>query len=197
LAWNGCRAEAEQIAVMAMTFLRACGLDGGRPCGEAVHESPEGPVVVPAAAAGYGLDRPAQEEVVALPPVVEWGIALRPRRAVAVLSEVFAPDEGSRPRAVGVWGPPGAGKSTIALELARIARLHGFVPIAVRLIGREVPSDLLAARTLFLIDDESAGGWEAMLDASRRSARAHVLLLTARHRSAGVDGVAPDSMLAA
>ena len=41
----------------------------------------------------------------------------------------------SQPQIVCLWGPGGSGKTTALLELARIARRNGFVPISVRLIG--------------------------------------------------------------
>jgi DNA-binding NtrC family response regulator len=197
-AWKGGGAEADAAAHLAVTFLRACGLAVGRVRPESVRESSDRPVILPDDAAGYqddvAMQKPRGQSGLSLEAC---GLSLQPRRAVAILSELFDLEEVGRPRVAALWGPRGAGKSTAAIELARTARLHGFVPVAVRLLTSTVYVDALEGRSLFLIDDESAGGWPALLEMSRRSPRSHVLLLLDRHDIAAVDSVALDRFPAA
>ena len=58
------------------------------------------------------------------------------RRADAVVADLFASLDGSRPHIISIWGPPGSGRTTAALRAARVARLNGFVPIGVPLLNQ-------------------------------------------------------------
>jgi hypothetical protein len=105
------------------------------------------------------------------------------RRSITALAELFDDTTGCRPRVVSLFGPPGAGKTTAIGELARVARMNGLVPVSAALLASPL-ADVLAGRTLFVIDDDSEGrGWSALLAWTMRSPRPHVLLF------AGVDDV--------
>src|SRR5437016_2377917 len=73
------------------------------------------------------------------------------RPAVAAFGELFERPDSIRPRIAALWGPVGAGKGTVVTALARIARRHGFVPVAARVLAT-FGSDL-SGRSLFVIDD--------------------------------------------
>jgi DNA-binding NtrC family response regulator/tetratricopeptide (TPR) repeat protein len=121
-------------------------------------------------------------------PVDEFGILKIQRRAVAILGELLEPTDNLRPRIAALWGPEGAGKRTALLDLARIARLHGFVPLSAALASTY--GQRLAGRSLLLVDSTSGNlGWSALLDASLRTPRPHVLLFVGRCEIPGVDGV--------
>ena len=58
----------------------------------------------------------------------------------------------SRPHVASLWGPRGSGKRTAVGEIARVARLHGFVPIAARLVESRC-AELWRGRSLLVIGD--------------------------------------------
>jgi transcriptional regulator with GAF, ATPase, and Fis domain/tetratricopeptide (TPR) repeat protein len=131
----------------------------------------------------------------------ECGILKIERPAVAALGELLEPSDDLRPRIAALWGPDGAGKHSALLDLARIARLHGFVPLSAPLawtFGRR-----LVGRSLLLIDSTNQNhGWSALLEASLRTPRPHVLLFVGKDEIRGVDGVrleplATDALVAA
>ena len=120
-----------------------------------------------------------------------YGMAPHQRHAVAAIAELFEAngDRGCGPRVVSLCGAAGTGKTTVVAELARVARLNGFVPVSGRLIGVGSVAALLRGRTLFLIDDDAGGGWTALLSASLVSARPHVMVIAGREDIPRVDVV--------
>ena len=109
---------------------------------------------------------------------------------VAALAEMFHASVGGRPHVASLWGPRGAGKQVIAGELARIARLQGFVPVAARLLGSR-QAELWRGRSLFVIAetaDETA--WCAFLSAAMTEPQPHVLLLVGEDECRSVSGIA-------
>jgi DNA-binding NtrC family response regulator/tetratricopeptide (TPR) repeat protein len=117
-------------------------------------------------------------------------LTLIDRRGVAALAELFDATADCRPRAVSLFGPPGAGKTTAIGELARAARLNGFVPVSAALLTFPL-TEALAGRTLFVIDDDSQGsGWAALMTWTMRSPRPHVVLFTGVEEMPSAQGVA-------
>jgi len=79
-------------------------------------------------------------------------------------------------------------------ELARTARMQGFVPIASRLIATRY-AGVCRGRSLFIVHDcQSASGWSAFLKAALTSAQAHVLLLVGVDEARGIDGISLDRL---
>ena len=110
------------------------------------------------------------------------------RPAVAALGEIFERPDSIRPRITALWGPEGAGKGTVVSALARIARLHGFVPVAAHLLSRFAPD--LSGRSLFVIDDgDQREGWSVLLHAASGSCRPHVLLFVGLEEPRSLDGI--------
>ncbi|HVC20837.1 MAG TPA: sigma 54-interacting transcriptional regulator [Vicinamibacterales bacterium] len=119
--------------------------------------------------------------------------------AVAVLDE--AGRYASGPEWIVVRGPHGSGRTTVLGQLAREARIRGYVPVRASLLADErrpgcplTPADLrtlLAGRHLCVIADEEAPDGSRVPDvlaralplAGRLGARAHVALI------AGLDGL--------
>ncbi len=193
--WAGARAQAETMAERAAVFLRACGLTPGRSTLDAVRWSQNGAVVLLDADAGYPADTEPDAPALALD---DHGFVVEERGPVQALAELFE-DDGVRARVAGIWGAPGAGKSTIIGEVARVARLNGFVPVAVRWLDQAASGGLLRGRSLLLIDDDARGDgteWSRLLDASMRSPRPHVLLLAGVEDVPGMDGVALERVAA-
>ncbi len=149
--WRGATGEAARTLGATSQYLRACGLtdDGGT--APDVHERGGRAVIVPSEQSRYARDRAAStghappsalvEPPEAL-PLDNCGICTINRRADAVLADLFAALGGSRPHIVSMWGPPGSGRTTAALHAAGVARLHGFVPIGVRVLN-QIAGDLI------------------------------------------------------
>ncbi len=122
----------------------------------------------------------------------DCGLELAPRRVVANIAELFVHTCGARPRAVALWGPPGTGVETAVHDLARIARIHGFIPLRPSMIDTWTTdiATFVHGRSLCLIVDEgSAEGWARLVEWSLRSPMPHVLLFVARREVPLVDGL--------
>ena len=186
--WRGPAREAEASCARAATVLRACGLVSGPLTPTSVRSSRRGPVVLPVAEAGYPSSCCPDEEPGDL-RLEDRAITGLQRRAVAAISELFERSCGTRPHVAALWGPAGAGTHTAIDDLARMARLRGFVPVAARVLPAF--SDRLRGRSLFVID---AGGrrlgWSVLLGAAAASPRPHVLLFVGREEVPTVDGIA-------
>ncbi|HEY7791708.1 MAG TPA: sigma 54-interacting transcriptional regulator, partial [Vicinamibacterales bacterium] len=103
---------------------------------------------------------------------------------------------GSRPAVVTLTGPPASGKSTAMAQIAREARVRGYVPVCVALLAAharaaKLPGDWkdhLAGRHLLVIDDPPADAQtvaRALVVASAISARAHVIVTTGLRAGSG------------
>ncbi len=185
--WTGARDDIESVSETATAFLRAAGMSVGTDLGGAVHHGPCGPVVVPDTGTGYpnGSDEPVGLSLL----IKGRALSLIPRPAVAALGEMAEHGDRTRSRIAVLWGPAGSGKAVAVQELARIARINGFVPIASRLL--EAPyADLWQGRSLFIMAaGDTASAWSAALQSALRSPRPHVVLIVRESEQRGVDGV--------
>ncbi len=160
--WAGAAAEAEAIGRAASSFLHACGLTDGSDRALTVQDVDGRPVVRPSADAGYPCS-PGAGDASPLFPLENCGILRIERPAVSAIAELFDEPSGGedrRPQVVGIWGPEGSGKTTAVLDLARVARLKGHVPLAVRLLNSPL-AEAIVGRSVFLIDDDDCGGISA------------------------------------
>jgi DNA-binding NtrC family response regulator/tetratricopeptide (TPR) repeat protein len=184
--WQGGRAAAAQAIGQAAAFLRANALTEGTLSMQAVRRRGDRAVVVPSVDMGYDAEP-------AMPPVdltlAACGLAIANRRAADAVAELFTHLGPWRARAVALWAPPGGGLGTSIEDLARTARLNGYVPLSSRLVESEVLG-LLAGRSLFLIDRAgAAGAWRRVVDITLRAPGPHVLLLAGREEIAHVHGL--------
>ena len=189
--WDRPASHAESICARASSVLLAAGLSAGSASASSVRHSPFGAIVLPDDGAGYpcGQLEPAHLAL----PIEERGILALERRAVAAIGELFERAEGPRPRIAAMWGPEGAGKSTAVVELARRARLHGFVPLLARLVPTF--ANQLAGRSLFVISDAERGlGWTGLLRAALAAGRPHILMFVGREEVPSVDGIGLDPL---
>ena len=198
--WSGARTRAERVVGAASSFWRACALTVGGCSSARVHQETGRPLVLPDGDTGYPCD-PRRENVPSDEAIEHCGILHVERRAESAIAELLDGALAPRPQVVALWGPEGAGKTSVILELARVARMRGFVPLSVRLFGAPW-ADLAGGRTLFLIDDGASIGWKSLLDASIRSPRPHVLVFAGVEEVRAVQGLAlerlsPDALMAA
>jgi DNA-binding NtrC family response regulator/tetratricopeptide (TPR) repeat protein len=181
--WRGPDARSEAVRGGASAVLRACGLSAGS-C--SVRNWSGGPVVVPDGESGYSCER-GDGDARDLSLQIR-AISAIERRAVAAIGELFERGSGTRPHVTSLWGPEGAGKGTAIDDLARMARLHGFVPVAARVLSEW--GDRLRGRSLFVIDDDKLRlGWRVLLGAALASPRPHVLLFVGAEEVPSVEGI--------
>jgi len=192
--WSGAGAEAERARDLARRFFIASGLSTGSDSLDCVRAGLNGAAWLPDASAGYPCE--ADENALADTPLDARAVLVIGRRAAAPLAEMFHTAAGPRPHIAALWGPPGSGKTVLVRQLARVARVNGFVPVAARLAGgRHAP--LWHGRSLFIIDDGPAGAaWSAMLDRATRTPYPHVLLIVRVDEQRTVDGVSMDRLAA-
>jgi DNA-binding NtrC family response regulator len=186
---NGCGGD-RAVVDSASAFLRANGLTTFGPS-PVVYLCGQARVVIPDAGCGYEASAPA--EPLHPPSLGVCGMRLIERQPVSRLAEAFAHSFGARSRAVSLWGPAGSGVTTAVRELARAARLQGFVPINAG--GTRHAAPLVSGRTLFLIADSgSSRGWRVLLEWLMRSARPHVVLFAGPNEVPHLDGLPLDAL---
>jgi len=183
--WGGSAAEAGDAASRVAQLLARRGLTSGALGAESVWEDRRRPVVIPHEASGYEegdsrierMDDPAGGELLAVEIVA--------RRSVLAICDVFGVPA-RRPRALALWGSAGSGLDTALLDIARAARVNGYVPVASGLDPRIAA--LAAGRTRLLIArSDAAEGWISLLQCLMGSARPHVLLFCGEESAEGVE----------
>lgn len=174
-AWSGgddarVGREASAAAEQAAACLGASGLHSGQ--GGAAVLDGGAIVIVPDAAAGYGVGDVAGA---GLAPLASYGIALIPRPSLEVVAEWLG-HAAPYARAMSVWGAAGAGIDTVLLQIARLARLQGLVPLCPRAATDDVRRSLRGRSVLVMARDHAEDGWRLFLDLSVQSRRRHLLL---------------------
>ena len=186
-AFGGPRHQVRSIAAAASRFFHFAGLTMEVTGPTAIHEGLEGGVLVPGEGTGYpdGSAVPKRDTLT----VDDCGLRIAPRAAVWTLSEMLQNGEQRRPHMAVLWGPRGSGRATAALELARIARTNGFVPVAGPLLDGRYDA-LLKGRSLFVtVNDAGHESWDTFVQTAIRWPRAHACLLLSDHESSLVDSV--------
>jgi DNA-binding NtrC family response regulator len=192
--WAGAAEVSASIRNRVKQFLGAAGLSAGPLAAACVRTSDDGTArVLPEAGTGYTQEPdPGAAET----PLRLRGLGAIERRAVSVLSEMFAGIGGCRPHVAALSGLPGSGKRVVVRELARIARMHGFVPVASRLVASRY-AEMCRGRSLFVIGDEGDNNrWPAFVDVAVRDAQPHVLLMVGNGECRSIDSVRLDRVTA-
>jgi transcriptional regulator with GAF, ATPase, and Fis domain len=183
--WNGAPHAATAACAGAQAFLSAAGLGSDTLTIDSVRVAADGgALVLPDAGTGYPCPPwPIPETM----PLEARGLEVIERRELAALAEMFDA-VGSRPHVASVWGPRGSGRRRAVAEVARAARLRGFVPVAAHLVGSRY-ADLWRGRSLLVIGTAGDGCWSAFLDTALADAQPHVLLIVGEVECRSVDGV--------
>jgi DNA-binding NtrC family response regulator/tetratricopeptide (TPR) repeat protein len=186
-AWRGAPDAARAIRERAMRFLRAMHLSVGADHHAGVRVSRRGMGLwLPDTGTGYPVDGDDTETLL---PLVEHGLRLIDRPAVAALADAVRTQSGSRSPVASLWGARESGKRSALAAIAREARLAGFVPVAIELVGSAF-APLWHGRSVLLIAAGAASPpWSALLRMSLQTAQPHVLLVVAETECRGVDGV--------
>jgi len=185
-AWGGAAAIASSACSDVSVFLAAVGLTPGALAPGSVRASADG-VALLLPEAGTGYPHTPQENAATM-PLTARALNFIDRPGLAALEEMFDA-VGSRPHVASLWGPRGSGRRTAVGEIARAARLRGFVPIAAPLVESRC-AELWRGRSLLVIggaeDDRS---WSAFLDTAVGDVRPHALLIVGEEECRRVDGI--------
>ncbi|MEO8257343.1 MAG: sigma-54 dependent transcriptional regulator [Acidobacteriota bacterium] len=191
--WRGSAARSEAVLRSATVVLRACGLSESAWPTNLVRTGAGGPIVVPNAGSGYPGEPDDGNSSERLLPLPFHAVSTIERPAVAAISELFERGSGTRPHVTSQWGPSGAGRRTALDDLARAARLRGFVPVAARVLLEW--ADRLRGRSLFVIDGEELRlGWRVLLGAALTSPRPHVMVFVGTEEVPSVEGIGLDPL---
>ena len=183
--WSGSPDAGAQARERAQAFLRACGLSI-----EAVGDARLGtldsrPVVVPGAAAGYECSEAATDEEIAALPLDALGIVVAPSHDARDLNDAFEERRGGRSLILALGGETDAHLAVSCRQLARSARLSGFVPVAARAV--EMFASLLSGRSVCLwIDARVADRWRPWLTLHLQSRRPHVGVFVGAHATPAI-----------
>jgi DNA-binding NtrC family response regulator/tetratricopeptide (TPR) repeat protein len=143
----------------AVAFLRDCGLVAPRPMRRIAFEGR--PALIPFAGnlreAGERARAKAPPSVARRPSCIP-GLVLQPRPVTRQVVEMLETGQNGEPRCVQLEAAEGDGVETVLREIAREARLRGFVPLSTAVFagggGGEAWLDLLAKRHLLVIHRE-------------------------------------------
>ena len=120
-----------------------------------------------------------------------FGIVLQPRRALLALEEALDDVRPGGPAVLAIEGETGAGLRTAWLHLARLARLHGYLPLSAAVLG-SAPWLIAALRErhlCVLVDRAAAGSLATAARLAARlgveSARRHIVMRFERTPAAG------------
>ena len=184
--WEGAETVARAVRRSVSAFLRATRMAASDPELD-VRVRNGAPVAVPAMqeAVATATDEPDSAAM----PIDMRGLMALDAAPLAALAEMFRALGGPRLQAAAVWGPSGAGKSWLIRQLARLARISGFIPVSIRRFD-SAERTLWQGRSLFVIDDAIGEGSATVIDAAIASPVPHALLMTGEQEVAGIDGVA-------
>ncbi len=187
--WRGASAAAVLALDEVRRLLRAVGLSGGAASPASAISGMHGEVrLLPDPETGYPCEVSGQFDFL----LCQRGMAIIDRRAVSAVAEMFDGPPGRRIHAAALWGPRGSGKRVAVRELARLARLRGFVPVASRFVNGRF-AQLWSDRSLFVIaDGPPQDAWLAILHATLSVSQSHAVLIVGVEEAPGVNGVGLD-----
>lgn len=163
-------------------FLRACGWTAGTLDDRRVRMADARPVIVPAADTGYD-DPEGPDDGVELSRE-RLAVAGVPHDTAAAVADVFDDPGVARCRVVSVAVPLGWGEAEVVRDLARSARLRGFVPLAPALANRATLNAVQGRAVCLITRSTAVDGWCTLLDVTAWSPGPHVLVFVGQHEEA-------------
>jgi DNA-binding NtrC family response regulator len=175
--WRGSEVAVDGVVRAATAFLEACDLTADGSLSRTIHRVGPRPVVVPGPESGYPIMRTGAAQ--AASAVIEnCGVLCVERSSTGAIAELLDQYD-SVPHVIGLCGVAGAGKTTTVRQLARVARLRGYVPLSARLLETSF-ANALDGRSALIIDDDEFVGARSLLEVAIRWPRRHMLLTTSR-----------------
>jgi DNA-binding NtrC family response regulator len=154
-------------------------------------------VVLPDAQSGFDEERREGRCIDTLNQSLVAGLTEVSRQSIALVAEIFSDRVYKRCRAIAICGPPGSGRDTALLNLARAARLNGFVPLAAERLRTNVNAILEERSIALLIRTNFSDGWRALLQWSLVSPKPHVIVFAGPAPPRGVRAVTLERMTSA
>ena len=184
--WRGGSRIAATTLAQARMFLHASSCVDGEVSPANLCTDGGRPVLLPRAATGYdGLSAGPQA---ILDDLSCCGVTTIERPSVDAIAEILAAANGPSPVAIMLGAIDGAGRSVAVHQLARVARIHGFVPLTLD-AQRLHPAEALEAlegRTLCLFDRQGGNrAWLWLLDRILNTERPHMLISIGAHGLSG------------
>jgi DNA-binding NtrC family response regulator len=174
--WQGSSRESERVVSRADEFLRACGWTVGALNLTTVRRLRGRPVVLPDSSTGVeGTMRPVDGSH-RIRSIDFLGLTTIAHEGVSVVSEVFGQAGVRRSRAIALTGPRGVGLDIAVSELARAARLRGYVPLSPGALGANVESLLGERSIVLMIRADVQEGWRTFVSMAILSPKPHVLV---------------------
>jgi DNA-binding NtrC family response regulator len=190
-AWRGSTAEGDCTRKRAEEFFRAIAWSGSVFADGSVRQLRGRPVVLPDWSVGFEREDVGplcDAEIRAHISVL--GLSEIHRESIATVAEIFNDRVNRRCRAVAICGPPGSGRHTAMMNLARAARLRGYVPVASHLIHPELNEIFTGRSVALLVRSDVSRGWRAFLRLALVSQKPHICFFEGTHQPRGVHGVA-------
>ena len=199
--WRGGSRVAATTLAQARVFLHASGCVEGELSPANLCTDGGRPVLLPRPATGYdGI--PAGPQAI-LDDLSCCGVTTIERPSVDAIAEILAAANGPAPVAIMLGAVDGAGRSVAVQQLARVARLRGFVPLTLD-AQRLQPAEAVEAiegRTLCLFDRQGGErAWLWLLDRILNAERPHVLISIGAHCLSGagrlrLERISPEAMV--
>ena len=177
--WRGSGRAASGTLARATIFLHAIA-SGGEMSIDDIRTDHGRPVLMPRDAIGCengGTVIRAIDDDLA-----SCGITTIHRRSIEAVAEVLGSLNGPAPQPLMLGAIEGAGASVAIHQLARVARLNGFVPLALPADSNGALIEAIGGRTLCLIDRRGGcQAWQSLLGRLLATPKPHVLLSIGGH----------------
>ena len=164
--WRGSRRAASGTLARATIFLHAIASDGEISVDD-IRTDHGRPVLMPGDA--IGCENGGSRIRAIDDDLASCGITTIHRRSIEAVAEVLGSLNGPAPQPLMLGAVEGAGASVAIHQLARVARLNGFVPLALPADSNGALIEAIGGRTLCLIDRR--GRMPGMAVAARTAAR--------------------------
>lgn len=185
--WRGSAHERDCTRKHVEQLFRATGWSLG--LDSAVRHVSGRAIVLPDARSGFDEERTGGSRLENRGELLIAGLIEIGRQSVALVAEIFSDPVYRRSRTVAICGPPGSGRDTALLTLARAARLSGFVPVAAERLRPGVHTVLEGRSVALLIRSDFSEGWRALLHLTLVSRKPHVTLFAGSSPPRGVRGI--------
>jgi len=186
--WCGSSHERDRVRSNVEEFLCANGWTSGAIDVRSIHQVNGRAMLLPDAKAG--VDRVASDdkghEIERLSSMAVLGLTEVADQRVAAMADIFTDRVGAPCTVVAVHGDRGSGHDNAVLNLARAARLRGYVPVASHLIRRHLRTVLHGRSVALFIRSKCANGWSAVLWLSLMSHKPHIAVFVGSHSPRGV-----------
>src|SRR5262245_49817120 len=166
--WRGSLHEGDRVRRHVEEFFCANRWESGAIDIRSIHQVNGRAMLLPDAKAGVDTTDHDHEvhETGRLSSISVLGLTEVADQRVAAMVDIFNDRVGAPCTVVALHGDRGSGHDNAVLNLARAARLRGYVPVASHLIRRDLRTVLQGRSVALFIRSKCANGWSAVLSLS-------------------------------